>query len=510
MDFLPIAVLILFVLMGGGIAVFADELGRRIGKRKLTFHRRIRPKNAARILTFISGALITLITIVLISVVSSDVRIWIRDGRHAITQRDALLKEVAGLQSQRTNIEHENERLTAQNADLLGKRTELEAKLKDEQTKLAGLQVKLTASEKLIAASEGRIQGLNLRVATLNRSIESKNREKQAAEKGMREAIAARNRAQADYTRLAKEYASVSQHELEVDQKLRAKEAEVKNKDAEIVQKTKQADDASIAIQKLNSDKTELEKQIGDKQGELDNSQKELDKIKSQMDVFTKDAAYQVVQLRLRPPIFVANEELVRVAVPAGTSKTGARNKIDEGLRLAKAYAKDRGAKNDNSIDCAGMTDRPDNQGNMVTVETQKERIANQLAGLPDDQILIVYSLTNRVADEGVVVDFAIKPNPIVYQADQVLAEIRVDSRQNTEKIMGSLDELGTRIRNRALKDGMVPVGRADAALGSVSSGDIVKLLRDIEKFGPSVRVRATARHLTRAADPLVLDFEVR
>src|ERR1043166_3354108 len=108
MDFLPLAVLILFVLLGGGIAVFADELGRRIGKRRLTFHRRIRPKIAARILTFVSGTMITLITIGLISAASSDVRAWLREGPRAFKERDTLLAPNAVYRHEREGLKTHN------------------------------------------------------------------------------------------------------------------------------------------------------------------------------------------------------------------------------------------------------------------------------------------------------------------------------------------------------------------------------------------------------------------
>src|SRR5579862_4452496 len=98
MDVISGLFLIVFVVLGGVIAVIADELGRRIGKRRLVLHRRIRPRTTARILTFVSGVMITVLTIVLIWVASSDVRTWLREGGMAIRERDQRKVEVRNLE----------------------------------------------------------------------------------------------------------------------------------------------------------------------------------------------------------------------------------------------------------------------------------------------------------------------------------------------------------------------------------------------------------------------------
>src|ERR1044072_2004273 len=115
MDFLPIAVLIVFVLFGGIIAVIADELGRRIGKKRLVLHKRIRPKHTARIVTFLSGMTITLVTMTLIAISGEEMRTLLTQGR--VVLRD--------LKRQRDELEKSGEALRQRNQQLLSDRDRL-------------------------------------------------------------------------------------------------------------------------------------------------------------------------------------------------------------------------------------------------------------------------------------------------------------------------------------------------------------------------------------------------
>ncbi|HWA82691.1 MAG TPA: hypothetical protein VG820_04625, partial [Fimbriimonadaceae bacterium] len=261
------------------------------------------------------------------------------------------------------------------------------------------------------------------------------------------------------------------------------------------------------SIQDLNAQMDQLTKDIGDKQAALDAARSDLEEVQRQQRIAETAAGNGALTARFSHVLVLAGEEVARVPIAAGTSKDDAREKIETALLLARDFAKSRGAKPWNGLNYAGML--PDPQGG-TPVETQKDLIASRLAGLPDDEVLIAYASMNAFAGESVIVTFSYRPNPIVYQPNQVLAEIRVDGRQDGGQILKSLDALGTKLRERALRDKMIPIQRPDSSIGSVSSEDILRLLSEIQRSGGSVRVQAKARRLTRAADPLILDFEVK
>src|ERR1051326_3790653 len=132
MDYLEITVLAVFVLVGGFIAVIADELGRRIGKRRLSLHRRIRPRHTAKILTFLSGVMITLVTMTLIGISSSDMRTLLLHGRKAIED----------LQGQKLALEAEVDKRKSENRVLDTNIRDLTSQLLQEQYRLKQAETK--------------------------------------------------------------------------------------------------------------------------------------------------------------------------------------------------------------------------------------------------------------------------------------------------------------------------------------------------------------------------------
>jgi uncharacterized protein (DUF3084 family) len=513
MDFLPIAVLILFVLLGGGIAVFADELGRRIGKKRLSLGRRFRPKTTARIITFISGCSITLLTIILISVVSSDVRVWLREGHRAIEQRDQLNRDLGALRSEQNNLKNANSTFKDENEKLLTTRKELQVKVTDQQKKLTELQKSYSESEARVAGLEGKIGGLNVRLASVDRSIALKTKEKEAAEASRRKAQHSLRVLKGTYKTLDSQYRQMFIRERDLDLKLQAKEKEVADKEhqiaekvQEIVDKTSTIEAADAEIRRLTGDKDRLQDEIALAQGDIRDKRLEL----AQLNTRLEGLEDSTIKVRLTPLIYAMGEELLRLPIPAGMSKDQVRDQINQALAKAKLVAREHGAQRANKVDYADMTGVFDEQNNPVSVETQKSLLASQMAGSSEEQVILVTSFSNAFANEGVYVRISGMPNPVVYTTGQTLAEIRVDGRQEPAKILKSLNELGPRIRTRALSDKMIPIQKGDMSLGSVSAEDILLLVRQIQDSGGSVRVRARAKRQTRAADPLELDFEVR
>ncbi|HWA83322.1 MAG TPA: DUF3084 domain-containing protein, partial [Fimbriimonadaceae bacterium] len=164
MDYLPIVVLAVFVLLGGIIAVIADELGRRIGKRRLTLHRRIRPKYSAKILTFLWGVMITLFTMFLIGVASSDMRTLLLHGRKAI---DDLKAEQRQLVAENGRITGENNSLRADNVNLTNLLSDEQKKLSEAESKRNSALGQAKAAEQRATAANGRVAEITAKLARL-------------------------------------------------------------------------------------------------------------------------------------------------------------------------------------------------------------------------------------------------------------------------------------------------------------------------------------------------------
>ncbi|MFI5385598.1 MAG: DUF3084 domain-containing protein [Fimbriimonadales bacterium] len=500
MDFLPIVVLIVFVLLGGVIAVVADVIGRKIGKKRLKIHHRIRPKYTARILTFLWGVLITLFTMFLIGVSSSDMRTLLLHGRQAI---NLLRYQQAQLQLDNGKLKSENVGLADRNKDLATKLYEGQVRLKDADSKLKESQKKLADANKNLEAAASKYAMLSRREASLSKSLGSVNRELASKRTELAKAQKDYKAAHNQLVYAAKMY----DDQVRYSQKMKA---DVDDLELKAKASRQQIDDANASISALNVQKAQLQSDTRIAQEAKDKALAALSEVQQQLRVAEQQVALTGQSLldalersRLRPLMFAIGEELFRLPIPAGTSKDKARSKVEDALAVARTVAKERGARQANGIDYADLKDNPE-----ASVETQKDEEAAQLAGSPEGQVLIVYSSTNVFALEGVIVALSHKPNPIVYQQGQLLAEVPVDARADYSKILQSLNGLMTNLRKRAIQDKMIPIG--NTSFGSVTSEQILDLYDRIRIEHRQVRVQALARQQTRAADPLVLNFEVK
>lgn len=504
MDFLPIAVLILFVLLGGIIAVIADELGRRIGKKRLVLHKRIRPKHTARIVNFLTGMLITLITMGLIAASSEEMRTLLTRGRLALrdltVQRDRLEKDLDNLRSQNEQLREDKARLTGENAAAL-------QRTKTANAQAASAEAKQSAAEKRAGDADKRAR---VALADYHKTtIQLEGREKDL--KTVQDKLAKRQKEfaklQGDYNYVYSEYKSLTQKNDE----LTVKNNDLQNRLNDLTGQLKDAGDALKAknseIEGLTSLQASLQKEVNDLAEAVKQSRSELAQLKDELTMANDIAKTGAAIARFSTLVYSAGEELTRITIPPGTSKDQARARIEMAISEAKLVAKARGVEPWNGIEYAGMIE---DLNTHATVNTQKDLLAAELAGLPSEQVLIAYSAMNTFGKESVILGFAHRENPVVYQPGQMIAEVRVNAREPAAKIMESLNGLAERIRKRALGDNMIPIQRGDMSLGSASPEDIVMLYDKIRESGGSVRVQARAKRLTRAGDPLLLDFEVR
>lgn len=181
--------IITVAVLGGLVAIVADGLGRRIGKKKLKLGR-LRPKHTAQVLTSAGGASIALMVLGVLSVTSNSVRTWLLEGDRLVAERSTLQKEITSLQDQRNamtlqigslnqqmevvqaksnqtkarnlTLERQNQSFEMRNAGLASRNTTLTAeasRLTSEETKLNGEMHKIEATaQKRLATLDAQIK----------------------------------------------------------------------------------------------------------------------------------------------------------------------------------------------------------------------------------------------------------------------------------------------------------------------------------------------------------------
>lgn len=88
-----IVIFLVLALMGGSIAYLGNQLGRYIGRRKLSiFH--LRPRHTSILITIFTGILIALLTMGVAALMSKDVRTFLVGLESLRQQRDKLLEDI--------------------------------------------------------------------------------------------------------------------------------------------------------------------------------------------------------------------------------------------------------------------------------------------------------------------------------------------------------------------------------------------------------------------------------
>lgn len=95
--------ILFFFIVGSFISFLADNIGKRIGKKKIVLFN-LRPKYTAVLITSITGGIIAIISILILSFLSKDARIYLFQMNKIVKQIDFYKNEVKILQNRYTEL----------------------------------------------------------------------------------------------------------------------------------------------------------------------------------------------------------------------------------------------------------------------------------------------------------------------------------------------------------------------------------------------------------------------
>lgn len=512
MDVVSWLFIFLIVLVSGGIAVFADWLGRRFGKRRLTLGK-LRPKTTAQLATFVSGIVISAITIGLVSILSADVRDWIRQGRQAIVAlantQEELAKVLREVDRQRAALDRQK----AEGAVLNRQNIQLEKDAKSRREQLARQQREIQGLERAAGDLRKRLADFRGRFEDVRRSLSAARTELVVTRQESKVELRKANETLQEANRQLEE---IKQQSLRLDQTNRSLEVDIERLKTQVSQlETQRADlisrrvAAEEDIEKANSRLAEAQEEVRTRTREL----AQLDVQLANLQRAVREAGLIVNATRLQPLTFGAGEELVRLQVPGNLSIEQARASLQNLLREGRELATLRGAKpRGPDYPAAGIFERTDPQTNRVfsTAELE-ERLADQISGKPFEQVILAFSSFNAFVGEPVSLEIAVFPNPVIYRLNEVVAETRVDGRRSEAEIYTAVAGfMRQNLRDQVVKDKMVPKVDRDGSIGQVEPADVFRVVRDLKVADRVVRLQVFATHETRAGDPLRIDFRIR
>jgi hypothetical protein len=228
-------------------------------------------------------------------------------------------------------------------------------------------------------------------------------------------------------------------------------------------------------------------------------------------------AAEGIEAVRTSNIVYRKDEELSRLAIPAGLSREQAREKVDEVAKIADVAAKERGVRPDEEGRAAALGDRmrrlPDGNMMTITVEDQKTAFINEIAGNNQELVLIATSFYNYFSRDDLFVplNLNIYPNRTVFSEGERVAETVIDGSMDEEQILNDIILfLRTRVRFSAEDSGMIPVQGQDVSIGEITYSQMIELVRRVKQRAGPAKVIAEASRATKSAESLLLRFKVQ
>ncbi len=193
-----VILIVVMIVTGGVIAFIGDKLGTKIGKKRLSIFG-LRPRHTSMIITVLTGALITGLSIGTMTVVSEDVRTALfgmeelnaaiastrsalevatkdletlqSEYERADAELDNARDEISGLKIEQQQLEKESERLRAGN-----ERLEIEKnQLLSQNESLSGANEKLTSTNKNLSAANSELETKNSELNDSNTNLTADN-----------------------------------------------------------------------------------------------------------------------------------------------------------------------------------------------------------------------------------------------------------------------------------------------------------------------------------------------
>lgn len=499
MDLTSSWVLLFVVLLGGGIALYADRLGRNLGKKRLKLGS-LRPRKTAEIIVFLAGMLTPLIAILAIMAVSAEARLWIirgykavQDARNAVTAKDNALKELERTQGRIRDLGYE---------------------LKDLQERLNSARKKSDIYVAQATGARQRAEKANANAARLGASVNRLSNEV----KGRQVAL---NRVQGDLSRASKTLADIRLSYRTLQQKTDEANDKVLELDAEIDTLNAKLATGQGELDKVRTDLNHKQKELKDAEEAQarakEQFQRELEQIGVELKAAEQSLAITRNQMRFLTEkslterlIFQTGEELTRLPVHRQMNRMEADRALETVLLYARIAAKDRGAEAGPEGTEAGLLEYTEN-GVRVTAAQQAAELAKGLTGAPNERIIVVRALFNSFGRQFVPITVDVYPNPIVFQEGELLGEGRIDNDLAVGRMIETIgDILRDQVRRKAEERRMIAVSGREDAYGSVSADEIYAVVTQIQNYGRPVRLQVLAKQDTRAGGPLALEFRLK
>ena len=192
--------MLVLAVMGGVIAFIADKLGSKIGKKRLRLFG-LRPRYTSVLMTIISGILIAVVTMSILTVSSQSVRTALfgmkqlqADIADLTKIKDDALKEVDSQKSKITDLDGQIKKATEDLASANSQKEAAQSQKAQAEQELASMQERYNEAQTRLNAAQARLSAARAQIATVETArdnLKGEVNELETATKKLREGMVA-------------------------------------------------------------------------------------------------------------------------------------------------------------------------------------------------------------------------------------------------------------------------------------------------------------------------------
>lgn len=466
------ALIAILAVMGGAIAYIGDRIGMKVGRKRLSIFG-LRPKYTSIIVTIITGVVVAASTLVVLSIVSNDVRTAL-----------FRMKEIqVALAQTRTSL---NEAMS----DLNTIKTEYDS----------------------VKAEYDRVKADYDNVVSQRDAAVA---EKEKAEAERARALAEYEKAKQDFDRVSKEYAEISEEYQAARSRLEEAQKSLSSAEAKIAEltRTKKSLDEEVARltqqrDGLEKQKSDLEKQRSALVREVADLQNKVDTLQSQVGILEKqvtnletqrDALVSILEnTKVSDVVLKAKEIILATVIDASQPDDKVWADLQAFLLKANDKLLKKGLKTKESDDEAFYPVNPNFQEAVQKLNEADGRVVVRLV-----------SMTNTWRGEPAYGWLEVLEDKRIYEAGDVIAQRVIDSSRGPDAVQEELLSLLVDVRLAAVEKGMVTDENGNIG-GAITSTELGNLKSEVLLSGGKVRVVARAgKDIWRTTEAPDIDFSV-
>ncbi len=524
---LTLFLIVVMVGLGAFIAYYGDLQGRRWGKKRISKFG-LRPKHTAILITSLTGATISLLSIALVLIIVPPVRDVVLHGERAIEQNKKILTDTVIARKQ---SEAEQRNLTKKIGD---KQAELDLL----NPRLAATNAQLLATEALFVTTKKQFEQKQSEVASLNAQAQKLNAQKVLLSRQIRELnqqnsdLSVQNGLQTVINKeLAKQNVGLEQENLilaKTNHDLGVQNVDLTTEKQQLTTSNAKLTEANTVLKSKSEAYTRINALLeGDiERGKLQLARLVLDNADLEKRTKTQQTTLNTLYtsavtagrnftemynaLRQGEISVRVSSEMSRRVIEPNQSTESVRAQLDQLLADASGTAMRYGAERGSSDRAVKIVDKQivTSAGTQNADERASLNALVENITASDVPVVVVASAFNNCI-RGEVVPIELTPRKLTraFEKGTIVATRLIDASKPLPALKEAIAEfLQKDVREAALRAGTLP--QIDPAtgvsqIGQFDSYEIGMLMERIRRLGGKVILKAVAAAPTSSADPL-------